>query len=147
MGAKADNKSLKNNGIENSMLSILFLAGTIGVFYIMKHPDQSQEKNGLHHETYLSPDSNHAYLDISDQKEQHLPVSFVISTYNEHVHYVLDLGNGERKEVRDAQTSYIYRKSGAYRVKLIARHRNEEKVLFSDMIYINPGDDLADSDY
>jgi hypothetical protein len=145
MGAKADNKSLKNNtGIENGMLSMLFLAGTLGVFFIMKNPENSLQAADMYQEAFFSPEQKNAYLSISGKQEQHRPVSFNITTFNEHVRYVLDLGNGERKEVRHAQTSYIYRESGAFRVKLIALHRNEEKVIFSDMIYINPGADIAD---
>ncbi len=144
--------SKKTGGIENSMLSLLFLAGILGVFYFLRQPGELPRSNrtawvsdtprtvGALQDRELGRSE---FLEISGPMEQDVPVHFRISTFNEQVRYVLDLGNGARREFAGEDLRYTYRESGAFRVRLIAQYNGGEKLLVAKTVHISGSQELA----
>ncbi len=152
MSAVSNNISRKSNGIENSMLSILFVAGILGVFYFLKNPDLTQadlgyvgelEHHQIPHTGSGTQDGNTAYLSIEGAMEQDIPIYFTINSFNDQVSYVLDFGNGTRRSAIEPVTRYTYRESGDFRVKLIAIYQGTEKVLHSEVLIIDRNSEVA----
>lgn len=147
MSAISNSVSKKSSGIENSMLFILFIAGLLGAFYFLRQP--SDLHNGASNQQYASLNYSEqqaptdSYLFIDGAMEQGVPVRFSIPAYNELVRYVLDLGNGVRREMNGPETDYVYRRSGAYKVKLMALYQNSEKLLHAETLYIGENSEVA----
>lgn len=147
MSTISNTLSKKSSGIENSMLSILFIAGLLGAFYFLRQPSEMRE--GAPGQEYASvayqeqQATTDAYLFINGAMEQGVPIRFTIPAYNEQVRYVLDLGNGVRREMTEPETDYIYRRSGTYKVKLMAEYQGSEKLLHAETLYIGENSEVA----
>lgn len=145
MSAISNSISKKSSGIENSMLSILFIAGLLGAFYFLRQPSDLSSGSSKHSYTALAetPTPSDSYLFIDGAMEQGVPVRFTIPAYNEQVRYVLELGNGVRREMTEPQTDYVYRRSGTYKVKLMAEYQGSEKLLHAETLYIGENSEVA----
>lgn len=147
MSAISNSISKKSSGIENSMLSILFIAGLLGAFYFLRQPSELQD--GASRIDYASlamkdtPAGADAYLFIEGAMEKGIPVRFSIPAYNEQVRYVLDLGNGVRMEMTAPEAEYAYRRSGVYKVKLMAEYQGSKKLLHTETLYIGEDSEVA----
>ncbi len=150
MSAISSSKNNRAGGIENSLLSILFIGGIIGVFHFLQTPDGTKPYHYDATQSRATLASNYrntqslAYLQIEGAMEQHVPMYFTVVSYNEKVQYFLDFGDGVRRQLKQANTRYTYRESGAFRVKLIAVYQGSEKVLHAETIYISRTSELAD---
>lgn len=148
MSAISNSISKKSSGIENSMLSILFIAGLLGAFYFLRQPSESSSSSSQSEYTALAltaetPTPSDSYLFIDGAMERGIPVRFTIPAYNEQVRYVLELGNGVRREMTEPQTDYVYRRSGTYKVKLMAEYQGSEKLLHAETLYIGENSEVA----
>ncbi len=56
---------------------------------------------------------------------------------NSEVVYTIDFGNGMKKEIKDQKTSYSYNDTGNYVVKVLAKYKEEEKVIYREKIFID----------
>lgn len=150
MSAITSSKNTRAGGLENSLLSILFIGGIIGVFHFLQSPDASKSghydspaNNATLTSNYRNAE-NLAYLQIEGAMEQNVPIHFTVVSYNEKVQYFLDFGDGVRRQLKQATMRYSYRESGAFRVKLIAVYQGSEKVLHAETLYISRTSELAD---
>lgn len=153
MSITSNNYSGRSGGVENSMLSILFIAGLLGVIYFLRQPgsDLNRDHQKASEMSAFSAESSQSelegrikeYLDITGPMEQDVPLRFRIMAYNKQVSYILDPGDGRRKEFKDAEMRHTYKNTGAYRVKLIARYGGGEKLLYAETIYISRNSELA----
>ncbi|MBX2927137.1 MAG: PKD domain-containing protein [Saprospiraceae bacterium] len=138
----------KSKGIENSLLSILFIAGILGAFYFLRQSGEMRQSSA--DETFTTDQlsvpamrSTEDYLTIEGAMEEHIPMKFFINAYNEQVQYELDFGNGERRVIAKPLTTYAYKKSGTFRVRLTATFNGSEKILFSGRLYISSSSEVA----
>lgn len=148
MNATSHTLPSKNKGIENSLLSLLFIAGILGAFYFLRHSGdlrQSSVDETLISDQPSTPALRSAddYLSIDGAMEEHIPMKFFINAYNEQVRYELDFGNGERRVIAKPLTTYTYKKSGTFRVRLTATFNGSEKILFSGRLYISSSSEVA----
>jgi hypothetical protein len=152
MSAITSSKTNKSGGIENSLLSILFIGGILGVFHFLQSPERQHSDliNSIRSQSQttenasISINEGLAFLQIDGAMEQNVPIHFTIVSFNEKVQYFLDFGDGVRRQLKQANTRYTYRESGAFRVKLIAVYQREEKILHAETLYISRTSELAD---
>ncbi len=151
MSTISHNTSSKGGGIENSMLSVLFIAGILGAFYFLRQPASTISRTSHTEEEYAQPagtsekaaEDRGGYVKVEGIMEQYLPLEFTLHAYNEKVEYVLDFGNGTRQEVRGPVHRYVYRQAGTFHVRLIARYQGIEKILYSEKLRIAAPSELA----
>ena len=151
MSTISKHTSSKGGSIENSMLSVLFIAGILGVFYFLRQPASTisstsySGKEDIHlPETSIKvAEDRGRYVSVEGVMEQHLPLEFTIHAYNEKVEYVLDFGNGARQAVQGPVHRYVYRETGTFHVRLIAKYQGIEKILYSEKLRIAPASELA----
>lgn len=129
------------------MLSILFIAGLLGAFYFLRQPSDMPSGSSQSEYTSLALTATQtpsdSYLLIDGAMERGVPVRFTIPAYNDQVRYVLELGNGIRREMTEPQTEYTYRRSGTYKVRLMAEYQGSEKLLHAETLYIGENSEVA----
>lgn len=148
MNAPSHTLQGKGKSIENSLLSLLFIAGILGAFYFLRHSDEIRQTADdepfvtaqATERTLIAADN---YLRIEGAMEEGVPMKFIINAYNEQVRYELDFGNGERRVVSKPVTTFAYKKSGAFRVQLTATFKGNEKPLHSERLYISRSSEVA----
>jgi hypothetical protein len=151
MSAITTSKTNKSGGIENSLLSILFIGGILGVFHFLQTPERPNAQfmeavnpsNSLTEGLASRSSDGLAYLQIDGAMEQNVPILFAVVSFNEKVQYFLDFGDGVRRQLKQANNRYTYRESGSFRVRLIAVYQGEEKILHAETLYISRTSELA----
>lgn len=75
-------------------------------------------------------------VDIAGSREAGASLLFSIENYDESLTYMIDFGNGYRREVENSIT-YSYRSSGNYRLRLIATNEQGSSSIYNKSIKIN----------
>lgn len=132
------------------MLSLLFIAGIAGGIYFMSRPQTdstSAEKQLVSSAAYISSASyeleDQPFLTIQGARAVDAPMTFTIEAFNKQVKYRLYFGDGTNTEARTPTVRHVYRKPGAYRLKLVASHQGSEKVLHAETLYIDQQTEVA----
>ncbi len=89
----------------------------------------------------------HSQLLIEGHREAGELITFTIDNYDKKASYIIDFGNGTRKEVKNKKITYSYNRSGNYEVKLSVGYKNEAPVEFSKKIYIDESIEVSESAY
>lgn len=162
----------KQKSRETQLLFLLLLLGLIGLYCVYNHsqpttPNYSDyniqwkdisaaseqaapvvrpvnlfAKNSSHSET-LSTNTMQT-LKIGGELEAYLPVRFTVDSFDEAARYMLDLGNGQRRELRQKSFSYIYRQAGRYPVQLSIEYQGETRVIYSGKLHISNTIEIAE---
>lgn len=76
-------------------------------------------------------------VDIAGSREAGASLIFSIENYDENLTYLIDFGNGYRREVQNSIT-YSYRQAGNFRLRLIATNEQGSSSIYNKSIRINP---------
>ncbi len=132
------------------MLSVLFIAGIAGGIYFMSRPqadNTNAEKRLLSSAAYVSSASyeleDQTFLTIQGARAVDTPMTFTIEAFNKQVKYRIHFGDGASAEAKTPTVRHVYRKPGAYRLKLVVSHQGSEKVLHVETLYIDQQTEVA----
>ncbi len=79
-------------------------------------------------------------VDIAGPREVGSTLNFTIENYDENMTYMLDFGNGYRKEV-ERSFSYVYRTTGQFRLRLIATNAQGSSSIYNKSLSISRSTD------
>lgn len=140
----------RNKNFENILLIALVIFGIAGAYFMLsdKNAVGSDEKQPpiavvSDYSSYAAPTST-----IADKKQkQHLniagnlasgqPLQFEIESFNENAEYILELGNGNTKVLKEKEFYFTYQTPGNYKVKLSVKYNGKTRVLFAESIFID----------
>lgn len=83
------------------------------------------------------------FLTIHGARAVDAPMTFTIEAFNKQVKYRIYFGDGSNTEAKTPTVRHVYRKPGAYRLKLVASHQGSEKVLHAETLYIDQHTEVA----
>lgn len=94
-------------------------------------------KNSIPTETIeINNQTSNAKLNIKGELEVGQPLQFSISNLEQNVDYIIDFGNGTKKNINSPNISYAYSKSGKYSVSIKAIYNGQTKIVDSKIINI-----------
>lgn len=140
----------KQKNSENIILVALVIFGIAGAYFMLggkSSENGSAEQPPIaissDYSSYAAPtstlrDSNQKqHLSIAGNLHTGQPLQFAIESFNEKAEYVLELGNGKTKVLKEKEFYFTYDTPGNYKVKLSVKYNDKTKVLFAESIFID----------
>ncbi len=143
--ASALNYSMVKNLFDNQEGEIVVAHPMIGTDTIYSAEDylsfrglvEELETNQVNQSGEIDIDVPPTYaVDIAGSREAGASLIFSIENYDENLTYMIDFGNGYRREVESSIT-YAYRRPGNFRLRLIATNDQGSSSIYNKSIRIN----------
>jgi hypothetical protein len=140
----------KNKNTENILLLALVVFGLAGAYFMLGGKDSTTDAAALppiavsaDYSSYAAPTSTlrdknpKQHLSIAGNMHTGNSLQFAIESFNENAEYILELGNGTTKVLKEKDFYFTYDTPGNYKVKLSVKYNDKTRVLFAESIFID----------
>jgi hypothetical protein len=130
--------------IENTFLLFIIIIGGAGMaFSFVSNANETVKTSSFStvnetsskQPTFSENDWN-SILKVRGIQETGAKLQFEVKSFNKNAHYLLDLGNGEKKSLKHKRQRYAYSNPGDFDLKLYVTYNGKTKLVHSETLNI-----------